>query len=139
MALLREHRATHPDWHLRAEPIDRDDGDSGAKLNRPGLDRMRDRAAMAGYERSLRTAPDRLAWNDGHHMRLIDELAPRGGQVALLARPLRQAPHDQCLRQNRGAVAEYARTRITDQLAAAAKLSGAAASWCLGVCHRIAL
>jgi hypothetical protein len=26
MARLREHLATHPDWHLAEEPIDRDDG-----------------------------------------------------------------------------------------------------------------
>jgi predicted site-specific integrase-resolvase len=57
IARLREHLATHPDWHLGEEHIYRDDGYSGAKLNRPGLDRMRDCAAMAGFERILITAP----------------------------------------------------------------------------------
>jgi site-specific DNA recombinase len=69
---------THPDWHLAEEPISRDDGDRGAKLNRPGLDRLRDHAAMAGFERILITAPDRLARHNVHPMLLIDALAPRG-------------------------------------------------------------
>jgi site-specific DNA recombinase len=85
IARLREHLATHPDWHLAEEHLYRDDGYSGAKLNRPGLDRLRDRAAMAGFERILITAPDRLARNYVHQMLLIDELAQRGCQAQLLA------------------------------------------------------
>jgi site-specific DNA recombinase len=38
-ARLREHILKQPDWHLADEHIYRDDGYSGAKLNRPGLDR----------------------------------------------------------------------------------------------------
>jgi hypothetical protein len=63
MARLREHLTTHPDWHLAEDHIYRDDGYRGAKLNWPGLDRLRGRAAMAGFERILITAPDRLARN----------------------------------------------------------------------------
>jgi site-specific DNA recombinase len=37
-------------WQLADEHIFRDDGYSGAKLNRPGLDSLRDRAAMAELE-----------------------------------------------------------------------------------------
>jgi site-specific DNA recombinase len=116
MARLREHLATHPDWHLAEEHIYRDDGYSGAKLNRPGLDRLRDRAAMAGFERILITAPDRLARNYVHQMLLIDELAQRGCQVEFLERPMSEDPHDQLLLQIRGAVAEYERTLITDRM-----------------------
>jgi site-specific DNA recombinase len=36
IACLREQVATQPDWHLREEHVYRDDGYSGAKLNRPG-------------------------------------------------------------------------------------------------------
>ena len=39
LARLREHIAMQPDWHLADDHIYRDDGYSGAKLNRPGLDR----------------------------------------------------------------------------------------------------
>jgi hypothetical protein len=51
--------APHPEWHVADEHIERDDGYSGAKLNRPGLDRLRDRAAMAAFEGVLITAPER--------------------------------------------------------------------------------
>src|SRR4030095_13616138 len=56
---LRDHGATPPDWHVADEHIYRDDGYSGAKRNRPGLDRLRDRAALAAFECVLITAPDR--------------------------------------------------------------------------------
>ena len=46
---LRVHVAQQQDWHLADEHIYRDDGFSGAKLNRPGLDRLRDQAAFAAF------------------------------------------------------------------------------------------
>jgi site-specific DNA recombinase len=116
LARLRAHVATQPAWHLAEEHIYRDDGYSGAKLNRPGLDRLRDRAALAAFERVLLTAPDRLARNYVHQMLLIEELAQRGCEVEFLDRPMSQDPHDQLLLQIRGAVAEYERTLITDRM-----------------------
>ena len=107
--------AAHPDWQLAEEHLYRDDGYSGAKLNRPGLDRLRDRAAMAAFERVLITAPDRLARSYVHQVLLLDELAQRGCQVEFLDRPMSQAPHAQLVLQSRGAVAEYERTLITDR------------------------
>ena len=81
---LQAHVAAHTDWHLAEEHIYRDDGYSGAKLNRPGLDRLRDRAALAAFELVVMTAPDRLARNYVHQMLLLDELAQRGCQVEVL-------------------------------------------------------
>ena len=81
LARLREHIALQPDWHLADDHIYRDDGYSGAKLNRPGLDRLRDRAALGAFERLLLTAPDRLARNDVHQMVLLEELTQHGCQV----------------------------------------------------------
>src|SRR5262245_27141020 len=46
----------------------RDDGYSGATLKRPGLDRLRDRAAMAAFDRVVLTDPDRLARNYVHQV-----------------------------------------------------------------------
>jgi site-specific DNA recombinase len=108
--------AQQPDWHLADEHIYRDDGFSGAKLNRPGLDRLRDRAAFAAFGRVLITAPDRLARNYVHQMLLIDELAQRGCQVEFLDRPMSDDPHAQLLLQIRGAVAEYERNLIADRM-----------------------
>src|SRR6266540_2706513 len=113
---LRAHVAQHPEWHLADEHIYRDDGYSGAKLNRPGLDRLRDHAAFAAFELLLITAPDRLARNYVHQMLLIDELAQRGCQVMFLDRPMSDDPHDQLLLQIRGAVAEYERTLIAERM-----------------------
>jgi site-specific DNA recombinase len=113
---LRAAVAMHPDWHLAEEHIYRDDGYSGAKLKRPGLDRLRDRAAFGAFERVLLTAPDRLARNYVHQILLIDEFTQRGCQVEFLDRPMSADPHDQLLLHIRGAVAEYERTLIAERM-----------------------
>jgi site-specific DNA recombinase len=113
---LRDYVATHPDWHVTDEHIYRDDGYSGAKLNRPGLDRLRDRAAMAAFECVLITAPDRLARNYVHQMLLVDELTQRGCRVEFVERPMSDDPHDQWLLHIRSAVAEYERTLMAERL-----------------------
>ena len=66
-------------WDLREEHVFRDDGYSGARLQRPGLDRLRDTVAAAALDRVLVTAPDRLARNYVHQMAL-----PRGAGAARL-------------------------------------------------------
>jgi len=58
LARLRAHIQARG-WELRDEDIFRDDGYSGATLNRPGLDRLR----AADVDRVLVTDPDRLACN----------------------------------------------------------------------------
>ena len=103
-------------WLLSDENIFRDDGYSGAALNRPGLDRLRDQAAAAAFDRVLITAPDRLARKYVHQVLLIEELERHGCQVEFLDRPMSQDPHDQLLLQIRGAVAEYERTLITERM-----------------------
>ena len=94
----------------------RDDGYSGARIGRPGLDRLRDHAALAELDVVLVTAPDRLARNYVHQVLLIDELAGHGCQVEFLDRPMSADPHDQLLLQIRGAVAEYERTLIAERM-----------------------
>ncbi len=113
---LRDYVATHPDWSVADEHIYRDDGYSGATLKRPGLDRLRDRGAMAAVECVLITAPDRLARNYVHQMLLVDELTQRGCRVEFVERPMSDDPHDQLLLQIRSAVAEYERTLIAERM-----------------------
>ena len=103
-------------WDLAPERVFVDDGYSGAKLNRPGLDNLRDRAALAEFDVVLITEPDRLARNYVHQMLLIEELEKRGIGVEFLDRPMSDDPHDRLLLQIRGAVAEYERTLITDRM-----------------------
>ena len=84
-------------WELEEQHVYRDDGYSGASLGRPGLDRLRDHAALADLDAVLVTAPDRLARNYVHQVLLIDELAGHGCRVEFLDRPMSQDPHDQLL------------------------------------------
>ena len=113
---LRAKVAAEPDWHLTDEHVYRDDGYSGASLNRPGLDRLRDHVALGALELVLLTAPDRLARKYVHQVLLIDELQSRGCRVEFLDRPMSDDPHDQLLLQIRGAVAEYERSLIAERM-----------------------
>src|SRR5215217_4445641 len=103
-------------WTVREEHIFRDDGHSGAKLDRPGLDALRDHAARAAFDVVLITAPDRLARNFVHQMVVLEELQRRGVRVVFCDRPCSDDPHEQLVTQIRGAVAEYERTLIADRM-----------------------
>ena len=89
---------------LASEAIFRDDGVSGATLNRPGLDRLRDAVRAGSVERVLVTDPDRLARNYVQLMVLLEELERCGCRVEFLDRPMGQDPQDHLLLQIRGAV-----------------------------------
>ena len=103
-------------WQLQKHHIFRDDGQSGASLNRPGLDQLRDVLRAGEVDRVLVTEPDRLARNYVHQMILLDEVARYGCQIEFLDRPLSEDPQDKLLLQIRSAVAEYERELITDRM-----------------------
>ena len=103
-------------WDLLQENIYRDDGISGANLNRPGLDQLRDRVGAREIDCIVITEPDRLARNYVHQMLLLEEWEKYGCRVEFLDRPISQDPHDQLLLQIRGVVAEYERTLIADRM-----------------------
>jgi site-specific DNA recombinase len=101
---------------LISERIFRDDGHSGATLNRPGLDRLRDAVRAGEITQVLVTDPDRLARNYVKLMVLLEELERAGCEVVFLDRPMGHDPQDQLLLQIRGAVAEYERTLIAERM-----------------------
>jgi len=101
---------------LRAEHIFRDDGYSGATLNRPGLDRLRDQLREGVIDRVLILSPDRLARNYVHQMVILEEVERYGCRIDFLDHPMSQDPHDHLLLQIRGAVAEYERTLIAERM-----------------------
>jgi site-specific DNA recombinase len=72
---------TEHGWTLAERHIYRDDGYGGASLGRPGLDCLRDHAALAELDLVLVTAPDRLARNYVHQVLLLDELGRHGCRV----------------------------------------------------------
>jgi site-specific DNA recombinase len=98
------------------EQIFRDDGYSGATLNRPGLDRLRDRVKEGTIDRVLMASPDRLARHDVHQMVLLEEFAQAGCGVECLDQPLGQDPQAPLRLHIRGAVAEYERTLIAERM-----------------------
>jgi site-specific DNA recombinase len=111
-----ERHAKRQGWVLDGERVYLDEGHSGASLSRPGLDALRDAAAMAEFEVLLVSAPDRLARKYVHQVLLLEELQGRGCRVEFLERPMSQDPNDQLLLQIRGAVAEYERTLIAERM-----------------------
>jgi site-specific DNA recombinase len=103
-------------WQVADEHIYRDDGFSGASLSRPGLDRLRDRVALAELDVVVITAPDRLARKYLHQVLLIEEMEKHGCRVEFTDRPMSTDPNDQLLLQIRGAVAEYERSLISERM-----------------------
>jgi site-specific DNA recombinase len=114
--LLRSYVSHQPEWALADEHIFRDDGHSGARLQRPGLDALRDQVARAAFDVVLITAPDRLARHFVHQMVVLDEWERAGIEVVFIDRPPSRDPHEQLVTQIRGAVAEYERTLIADRM-----------------------
>src|SRR4051812_1081469 len=92
-----------------------DDGQSGASLVRPGLERLRDLVAMAAIDVVYVHAPDRLARSYAHQAVLIEEFARAGTQVVFLNRPIGQSPEDNQLLQLQGMFAEYERARMLER------------------------
>ena len=103
-------------WELPQENIFREDGYSGASLDRPALDLLRDKARIRDFDAVVVLAPDRLARNYVHQMILIEELEKCGCRVEFVERPMSSEPNDQLLLQIRGAVAEYERTLIKERM-----------------------
>ena len=101
---------------LSAEQIYKDDGYSGARLDRPALDRLRDAAGNGAFDVLLITSPDRLARRYAYQVWLLEEFERAGVQVIFLERPPTGDPQDVLVIQIRGAVAEYERTVIADRM-----------------------
>ena len=115
-----------------------DDGYSGARLDRPGLDRLRDGAEAGAFEAALVLCLDRLARKYAYQILILEELERFDVQVIFLDQPLSDDPRARLLTQIQGAVAEQARsaTTITARVTtycARAELSAAARN---GICGR---
>lgn len=92
-----------------------DDGYSGSTLIRPALERLRDAAAVGGFDRLYVHSPDRLARSYVYQMLLVDELRRAGVEIVFLNRSLGQSPEDQLLLQMQGMMAEYERAKILER------------------------
>jgi site-specific DNA recombinase len=79
-----------------------DDGYSGSTLVRPALERLRDAAAVGGFDRLYVHSPDRLARSYVYQMLLVDELRRAGVEIVFLNHPLGQSAEDHLLLQMQG-------------------------------------
>ena len=92
-----------------------DDGYSGARLDRPGLDQVRDAAAAGRIDAVVALCPDRLARNYVHQALVLEELARFGVPVIFLEGGHSDDPQGRLLAQIQAAVAEFERTKIVDR------------------------
>lgn len=92
-----------------------DDGYSGADLNRPGLDQLRDIAAEGLIEAVLVLSPDRLSRKQAHQIILLEEFKKWDAQVIFSNQPLSDSAEDQLLLHIQGAISEYERAKILDR------------------------
>ena len=100
---------------LAAEHVFRDEGYSGARLDRPGLDTLRDAVRDGAIEIIAVLTPDRLARKYAYQVLLLEELRRAGCAVVFLHHPISDDPNDQLLLQIQGAVAEYERAVLAER------------------------
>src|SRR5215468_10957839 len=92
-----------------------DEGDSGATLVRPALERLRDVLAAGSVDRLYVHSPDRLARQYASQVVLVDEFRRAGVEVVFLNRALGHSPEDDLLLQVQGRIAEYERAKIVER------------------------
>jgi site-specific DNA recombinase len=94
----------------------RDEGHSGARLDRPGLDALRDQAEAGLFEAVWCLSPDRLARAYAYQVLVLDELARHGVRVLFADAPaLDDDPQARLLTQVQGVIAEYERAKIAER------------------------
>src|ERR1700676_855324 len=107
--------ATQHQLEVPKEWVFEDDGYSGATLERPGLERVRDLAAEGQIQVVLAYSPDRLSRKYAYQILLIEELARHGVETLFVRAPQGDSAEDQLLVQFQGMIAEYERAQILER------------------------
>ncbi len=92
-----------------------DEGYSGARLDRPSLDRMRDLAERGGFDVLLTYCADRLARKFVLQALIMEELERFGVKLIFLEGGAADDPLSKLMHQITGAVAEFERAKITER------------------------
>jgi len=94
-----------------------DDGLSGARLDRPGLDALRDAAEAGLFETVYCLSPDRLARAYAYQVLVLDELTRFRVTVRFTDAPNLDAddPQARLLTQVQGVIAEYEKAKIAER------------------------
>jgi site-specific DNA recombinase len=112
--MLKQH-IQHQGWILLPEHEYIDDGISGARLDRPALDRLRDATRRGEVDAVVILSPDRLARNYAHQWLLIEEFEKMNTQLLFLQNPFGDSPQGKLLTQMQGMIAEYERAQIAER------------------------
>ena len=107
--------AKEHDLEVPQEWVFEDEGYSGAILERPGLERVRDLAAEGQLQVVLAYSPDRLSRKYAYQILLIEEFARHGVETLFVKSPQGNSPEDQLLVQFQGMIAEYERAQILER------------------------
>src|SRR6201987_998036 len=107
--------AENHDLHVPKEWVFEDEGYSGATLERPGLERVRDLAAEGQIQVVLAYAPDRLSRKYAYQILLIEELARHGVETCFVQAPHGATAEDQLLVQFQGMIGEEERAQIFER------------------------
>jgi site-specific DNA recombinase len=110
-----QHHIQHHGWSLLPEHEYIDDGVSGARLDRPALDRLRDAARRGEFDAVVLLSPDRLARNYAHQWLLIEEFEKLHTPLIFLQNPFGDSPQGKLLTQMQGMIAEYERAQIAER------------------------
>jgi site-specific DNA recombinase len=92
-----------------------DDGYTGSTLIRPGLERLRDQAAVGAIDRLYVLDPDRFSRKYAYQVLILEELTHCGVEVVFLCNPLGHDPAENLLVQVQGMIAEYEHAKILER------------------------
>ena len=92
-----------------------DDGYSGATLDRPRLDRLRDALRTDDLDLVLFHSPDRLARKAVYQGLVLEEIEKAGVRVEFLNYPVDDSPESRMLLGMQGLFAEYERAKIMER------------------------
>src|ERR1700680_2122837 len=103
------------DLEVPKEWVFEDDGYSGATLERPGLERVRDLAAEGQIQVVLAYSPDRLSRKYAYQVLLIEEFSRHGVETVFVKAPQGQSAEDNLVVQFQGMIAEYEHAQILER------------------------
>ena len=102
-------------WAIPDTCVFADDGFSGATLERPALEALRDGVASGEIETVLVWSIDRLSRNFAHQILLQEEFARTGATIVCVQEPDNATPQGMLLRQILSVISEYERTQIAER------------------------
>jgi site-specific DNA recombinase len=93
-----------------------DEGASGATLDRPGLDALREAVRMGTVNTLVLRDPDRLSRRLAHQLYLSEEFEKAGVQLEFLDFEWKTTPEGRLFYAIKGAIAEYEREKIRERV-----------------------